>query len=371
MSIAQGLVVPTLDPVVRWDLRDEFPVDAGSLGGTFAPSPGPGGWTTFQTGGSLSLNGGEAVIPAPGAPAWGAVGFYETAQFARVAGMAGIMAVRPIGSWANVLFGFTGNSSLAFTFDEGAFYIQGAGLVTPQNATVTAEVGRANTSPSVLTEFASVLMGGAGSYMFQKIAGAWTMLWHTPFGAGANLRLGFTNNNSGYRVAHARRRQLGGAFASNYGIALQNVASPVHLTEYDTSADQITRLTLTAPGSLGAVSGFRYRVVDSNNHFYVYFDAAGALRVDSVVAGVATSLLNVAGVISASAVRHIQIIVDGNEHVVYTSAASGSHTRRGSFTSALFPTASRVVPVIGAGWTAANLRSWARRSPLYGVLNAR
>lgn len=355
-------------PPLVYLLRDEFiTAEAAPLGATRTPEPGPGAWTTVQVNGNLSIDAEGLVIPVPAPTGWGNVGLRETNTFNRATGMAFMWTYRSRGSDNNAIAGFTNAAGVGFTFDDGSLYLQASGVLTPINSGTTARIGTYDTSTSVENRFAQVLIGSAGSYLFQEISGVWTLLWFTPFGNTATLRAAFGSFNTGYKVRHARRRQLGTPWDADYGIATVNIASPAHLTEYTATADAIHRLTITAPGSLANECGFRYRIQDASNYWRAYFNASGAFRIDSVNAGVATNRLNVAGAITAGQTRDIQIVVDGSDHTGYTSNTGPAtpHTRQTPVNLSHLNTQLNIAADVGAGWTVANLRSFPRRSSFY------
>lgn len=356
-------------PPLLYLLRDEFITAQGApLGATRTPEPGPGGWTTVQVNGNLSIDSQGLVVPVPSPTGWGNVGIHETSAFDRAAGMAALMAFRYTSGTINAIFGFNPSSGVGFTFDDGAIYLQGGGLITPRNTSTTAQVGTWDTSTSVENIFASVLLGTSGSYMFQRVAGVWTLIWYTPFGNSATMRVGFSTFNTAYKVRYARRRQLGAPWTTDFAIATVNIASPAHLTQYGATADAIHRLTITAPGTLANECGFRYRIQDASNYWRAYFNSAGAFRIDSVNAGVATNRVNVAGVITAGQTRSIQIVCDGSDHVGYTSGTASPHTRQGTTSVSHLNTQVNIAADIGAGWTVSNLQSHPRRSSFYDDL---
>jgi hypothetical protein len=364
-----GLGIGGAGVPITYLLRDEFTtVQSAPLGATRTPEPGPGGWTTVQVNGNMSIDSQGLVVPVPAPTGWGNVGLHETNTFNRAAGMAALMAFRYTSGTINAIFGFNPSTGVGFTFDDGAIYLQGGGLITPRNTSTTAQVGTWDTSTSVENIFASVLLGTSGSYMFQQVAGVWTLLWYTPFGNSATMRVGFSTFNTAYKIRYARRRQLGSPWTTDFAIATVNVASPAHLTQYTATADAIHRLTITAPGSLANECGIRYRIQDANNYWRAYFNAAGAFRIDSVSGGTPTNRVNVAGVITAGQTRSIQVICDGNDHVGYTSGTASPHTRQGNTSVAHVNGQANIAADIGATWTVSNLQSHPRRSAVYNDL---
>lgn len=361
------------NPPIVWLLQDEFStVQAAPLGATRPAEPGPGEWTTVQVNGNLSIDSQGLVVPLPAPTGWGNVGLRETNTFNRATGMAFVWTYRSQGSDSNAIIGFTNLAGVGFTFDGGGALYGGSGVISPIENGATKQIGTFDQSPSVENRFAQVLIGSAGSYLFQEVSGVWTLLWHTPFGNTAALRAAFGTFNTGYKVRHARRRQLGSPWTADFGIATVNIASPSHLTQYTATADAIHRLTVTAPGSLANECGFRYRIQDANNYWRAYFNASGAFRIDSVNAGVATNRLNVAGAITAGQTRDIQIVCDASDHTAFTSSAGPAtpHTRHGAINVSHLNGELNIASDVGATWTVSNLRSFPRRASLYGDLGA-
>lgn len=154
-----------------------------------------------------------------------------------------------------------------------------------------------------------------------------------------------------------------------FGVPVSGVGYDRAWNEYTATADQLIELTLTAPASITTEAGFRFRVVDADNYWRAYFDTSGAFLVDSVEAGTPTNRISVAAVITGSATRTIRIISDGTAQNAF-SAASGTWTKRGAqLTNDIHTTATGIETDIGAGWTAASLRSYPRTSSQYTVLD--
>lgn len=352
-------------------LRDEFTtVQAAPLGASRTAEPGPGSWTTVQVNGQLSIDSQGLVVPVPAPTGWGNVGIYEPSAFTRATGMAFFWTYRSRGSDANALLGFSNAAGAGFTFDPGGAFFGGSGVISPIENGATKQISLFDSSTSVENRLAQVLIGTSGSYLFQEIDGLWTLIWHTPFGNVTTLRAAFGTFNTGFKVRYARRRQLPAPWTSDHGIAVVDVASPTHLTQYPATADAILRLTVTAPGTLANECGLRWRIQDANNYWRAYFNASGAFRIDSVSGGTPTNRLNVAGAISASQVRDIQIVSDASDHIAFTSTAGPAtpHTRHGAINVSHLNLFSDVAVDVGATWSVSNLRVFPRRSGVYSEL---
>jgi hypothetical protein len=225
---------------------------------------------------------------------------------------------------------------------------------------------------SASTEYTFALIARAtGGYLLVKggVFANWTLIWVFNINASATLYAmlsAFTN--ALFPQQYLRITTLAGVFATEHGTTSVNVASPVSLAEHTATADQIVELTVTAPGVLANECGIRYRITDANNYWRAYFNSAGAFRVDSVSAGVATNRINVAGVIAGAGTATIRVICEGSLHDAYTLAGT-TWTKRGSQLNVSHQNSStNVTAEIGAGWTVANLRSYPR-SGIYSALD--
>lgn len=162
-------------------------------------------------------------------------------------------------------------------------------------------------------------------------------------------------------------RQLPAPFDTDYGIASQNVASPVSGTSYTTTADAITDLTLTAPNPLADQAGYRYRYTDDDNCWHSHFNSAGAYRLDSVAASVATNRINVAAVIAAAATVTMRTISSGSLHDAYTLAGTAWTKRGAQINVSHLNTNTAVRPYVTGSWAMSNLRSYPVTDPRYGA----
>ena len=136
-----------------------------------------------------------------------------------------------------------------------------------------------------------------------------------------------------------------------------SVASPINNNVYSTSTPSaMIDMSLTAPGSLGVEAGVRFHIQDSSNYWRMYFDSAGAFKVDVVTSGTPSNQVNVAAVITAGATRRIRAKLYTNRLEFHTKSGS-TWTKRGStLTSSVLDAYDDVMPEIGSGWSASNLR---------------
>lgn len=250
------------------------------------------------------------------------------------------------------------------------------GIIFPANAGTPAiictpaatPIGMDLLSNSTFYLFAFVLRN-SGFYAFIDGKLAWLTAegMESVLYPGANVRIGGAR---GFGVDYMRVRNVGDPFLTENGICVVNESAPT-AQNYTSVADQILDYTLTAPsGSIGAQAGIIYRRTDANNYWRAYFDTDGSFKVDSVSSGTPTNRVNVASAISAGQTRTIRIICEGSLHDVYTLSGS-TYTKRGSQVNVSHQnSATAIRPDIGAGWTSGALKSYARDSALYDVLDA-
>jgi hypothetical protein len=100
----------------------------------------------------------------------------------------------------------------------------------------------------------------------------------------------------------------------------------------------------------------------------MYFDSAGAFKVDLVTNGTPVNQINVAGVITTSATRRIRVRATNTTLDFYTKNGTAWTKRGGTLTSSVLQAYSDAVPEIGVGWTGANLRSDPTYSPAITTL---
>lgn len=348
-------------------LRVEFATDdAAPIASPYAGEVGS--LTITDSANALSVSSGE-LLASSASVATRDPWIRDATGLARVAGRALIIRAR------RDVFGAAGNTYLLGWHNtlSSPDSPQTYGFMFP-SASPSAGFVSDGTTPALLDSVANttyyrfaIVLRGTGFFLFIDTKLAWVGRG----GSESTLYPGVMSrviNSRQPRLDYMRVKDAGGAFATDEGIATLNVASPA-VQDYAATADQIIDLTLTAPGSITAEAGIIYRKLDTSNYWRAYFNTSGAFRVDSVSGGVATNQINVAGVIAAGQTRTIRIICEDSLHDAYTQSGS-TWTKRGSQLNVSHQnTQAAVQPDIGAGWTAANLRSYPRTSSNYNVLD--
>lgn len=136
-------------------------------------------------------------------------------------------------------------------------------------------------------------------------------------------------------------------WGDDYGIAKVNASPAVADTDYSGYTDALIYQTITAPAALAGEAGFWFRRQDANNGYKLYFDSAGALKVEKYVGGSLDSTpINSAGSISAGAAVRVSVVQDGTGVTVYVD-----NTSKGTITDSSFSAQSTVRPFADASWT--------------------
>lgn len=331
-----------------------------------------GSLTIVETDGTFTVSGGVLTYTAQTTAAWGDQRFYG-AGVARQAGRTLKTLFRYSTAGQAVYFCTFAQSNnpgfgSAAGIDNGIAKASGTTINYAANAAliaggITFEALSSNTAYEV-----AVVLRSAGAFYFSKLSGSWELMWVDSAGSTATVYPMFGNFDSAGSLDYFRLGDLPAPFTTDNGIATVNAASPSG--SYTGTADQIIEMTLTAPGTITTEAGFRFRVVDANNYWRAYFNTSGAFRVDSVEAGVATNRINVAAVIGAGQTRTIRIVSDSTAQDAF-SLASATWTKRGSqLTNDIHTTATGITTDVGAGWTAADLRSYPRTSPQYAIFDS-
>lgn len=349
---------------IQYLLKVEFATDDAAP--ITSPYPGEVGSLSVVTPAEISVTGGDLVFTN----ATSRAAIAHSGNQARVNGLALVTrAGQGTGTTHNIEVGVldTANNRL-FCISPRT----GGGYITTNTDAnyINYYQGSAELLSLALTRYALIVHADGGVSVFEDYNSAWTHLWREYTNTDANIRLGIwpwtlAGGSSTVLANYFRVGLLPYPFNGEWATAY--AASPSG--SYTGTGDQLLDVTLTAPGTISTEAGVKYRVQDVNNYWRVYFNTSGALRVDSVEAGVATNRANVAGMISGSATRRVRVIMYGSTQRIFTETA-GVWTQRASVTgNATFSTQTGITTDVGAGWTAADLRSYARTSPQYSILD--
>lgn len=351
-----------------YQLRDEFiTADPAPIATPRTCEPGPGTLNITDTTNSLGISGG-IVTPVAQTNALHDPLVISSASLSRVTGRtlkAKIQRVNALGSVATYCMVGWGISA---TPNTGIYGVQMGGNANQRVYNVGASLTLTDTYAYNTYYDYAIVLRATGAYTF--IDG--NLAWADPVGNVNTLWpavYAFVNASYPFQMDYFRVADLTGAFATDT-IWTLNQASPGNGTNYTGDADGIYHLTITAPGTLANQTELRCRVLDGSNYTTVYFDAAGALKLDTVVAGTPTNRINVAGAITTGATRTLAVITNGSKLNVYMLNGSSWAKQGSEVNVSNNDTQPTLQAQIGAGWSVSNLRSWARSSPAYAQIGA-
>ena len=272
----------------------------------------------------------------------------------------------------NVLFGWSISTTAPDSNSIALAFLSNGGASWSAQAFYTA-VPDVTTNNTWYT-FAFVLRStGAFIYIKGGVYAEWQQVWVEPNNNTATLYSIFSQFSTinTARMDDWKIGRLPAPFTTDSAIATQLVTTAVSGTAYAGVADGTFDLTLTAPNPLSTTCALRFRVQDDSNYWVVYADTDGSIKLDSVVAGVPTNRINVAGVFAAAALRIVRVRTHGSKINVYTrTSATGLWTKRGTEINVSYLDGlTDVKPVAGVGWTLGALQIW-NRTPSATALTA-
>lgn len=140
------------------------------------------------------------------------------------------------------------------------------------------------------TQFAFVMRGTGGFDLYRAgVSGAWTLAWVYNTGTADLYAKSFMNLAvaQNFSLTNWRVADLGGAFATDYGLATDRKATSAANDTIAMAVDAIVEYTVTA--ATGVTQELMVRRTDDNNCCIVRMDQAGStIRVYERIAGVET-----------------------------------------------------------------------------------
>lgn len=359
-------------------LNDEFVTPRSApLSSPRTAEPGPGTLTILDTASTLSIPApGGIVIPSAAATGGLDPNIRDATGYARTQGRAFLAKVLQNSAFGNdanktlsPLFGWSNASnpialtSLYMMIWHGVFE---AGILSASTTGIGLGIP---CTPDTYYRMAAVLQSTGIIFLINE-----TLAWVTTTGTDTPLYPIVSARNPArynFNLDYFKVRDLVGLWTTLNGVATLNVASPVTATDYIGDADGIIDVTVTAPAVLANTMECRHRVLNAQNYWTMYFDNTGAFKVDLVVGGTPTNEFTAAGVIAGGGTCTMRCIMVGNRHNYYTLPAGSTWTARSlaiETVDTTFDAATGVRLATGTGWSAANLLSFPRNSPVYGQL---
>jgi hypothetical protein len=344
---------------IEWLLRVEFATDDD------APITSPyagevGELTVTDSAGVWSVASGTLV---PSKNMTGARDPQIIAPFTRSVGLGMTVRLRRIDAFSGAGVG----SYIGFSTVEAVFGIsQLAGVRYPSLTAITLGMANVTAVASVAANVYNtywIIMRGTGYFLYAD----GKLIWVHSSDTTAQLYARVSAYGAGTapeEVDFVRVRQLPAPFNDDYGPATLHVVAPVADTEYTGTADAITDLTVTAPGSLDGLNttrcGFYYRAdADLSPAWDCYVDGQGRGRLDSIAADTTrTNRMNSNSVIVGGETVTLRSIHAAALHNMYTLAGTAWTKHGAQVNLSLNDTVTTIEPHVPAGWTAANLDDW-------------
>jgi lysophospholipase L1-like esterase len=350
---------------VAYLLRERW--TSGTLGSPRTATPGPGTLTVTDAGSKLSISASTLAVATGGGIGSTAL---QATSLARTAGRMIFTVVKgttytnplPLGWWKNTTLTYAGGANVA-----NGLFISGANMDPMANGAFFSVYAAVHGGT---TYQLAIVLRGTGAFYFMRggdLKNAWTLQWVDSVEATTPVYPTLAPAQMAGNFGEWDVRDLGGSFATDYGIASQDVASPVSGTSYVAVADGIFDLTFTAPNPLTATSAHLfYRYQDASNYYDLSVDASGNLKLDVLVAGARTNRIAAAVVIVAGATVTVRVRARGPIHTVwyYTSAWNffGEYAGPAAEAKITIPAvpdgATGIVATWTGGYTVSRLTAW-------------
>ncbi len=345
---------------VTYLLRDLFTTDASApLSSPRTCEPGPNTLTLVQTSGNFSIVSGEFTYPVPSPTGtWQNMGFVAVTGIARATGRAYLITSKlTSGSGLNAGLGFYASSALvasaAWTlgFHFGGFTYEGGSLAT----TTTLY------SYSVGTTYTYAVILRSTGALFLVNDGSWQLLWVSVLNTTATLYPAFESSSMAGTLDNARVVDLGGSFATDYGIATTYEATSSANDVIGTTADCIIEHTFTA--ATGVTKNILVRRLDDSNCWVVRCDQTGAtIKLFEKNAGVETERATSAFTWTNGSSYRVMVTATGATIRAFAGlAAAQPGAAKNSYASATFQQTQTGAKVDHAG---TNFTAWPRNPTL-------
>jgi hypothetical protein len=274
----------------RLRLRDMFTTAATApLGSPLVCDPGPGSWTLVDTGNRCSKSSGALQI-ASGAGSYGNPRLYA-GSYPRRAGRALV--------WSRSASAATGDQEAIGwdTATTGAakprtgFWHYQEIESDPLVAAVYCDANEVTLVAGTTYHYAVVLRSTGAYYLVSGGAFAtrpnWKLYWVDRTVSDATVYAMLTHKNAATVTDAIRVVDFGGAWRTDYGLAVSRVAAPVTGETITTPVEHLTEFTWTPVAS--EVLNIRFRRTDDNNCWiYRLTQATGAVELISKTGGVET-----------------------------------------------------------------------------------
>jgi hypothetical protein len=376
IGIGLSLARPSKAPVVYVLGPFRFATDQGSpLTTPYTEAGAVGSLTLVQVDGTMAASGGQLAWTAQTTPLDGDQGFDYATGLARATGRALLVdatltgitnsAAYPLAWSRSATVNFGSRNNQAHMLDS--FF---NGQASTADLTVSANGGNSNTvnaanalAAGTTYQLAIVLRPTGAHYLIKGGAfAAWTLLYVENVDSTATVYPAFSSKSAAGNLDNFRVTDLGGAWATDYGIATQRLAGARAAADaFAHTANALLEFTVTTLPSAGSID-YEFRRQDSGNKWIARVSTTGALSLIEVVAAGETSRASAAGVVANG--NRVVIVADGS-----TIAGYSSNTSRWSYGSAsTFQAAtSGLLGSLGTGGAVSDIVAWPRNPTVPGV----
>lgn len=346
---------------VSYLLLDRFvTAEAGPVASPRACEPGPNTLAFTQTNGSFSISSGALNYPAPSPASWTATLFWAGTGIGRATGRALLATKTRTSIGSNSSIGWSraqaaqGNGQIAHGEHGAGFLFENNLLATTTQLYIPAQ----NTTYDV----AVVLRSTGAFYLIND--GSWRLLYVGMLDSTATLYPYFATQNEAGTLDTLRVADLGGSWATDYGIATTWEAVSAANDVIATTADCLIEHTFTA--QTGVTKNILVRRLDDNNCWVVRCDQGGStITLFEKNAGVETSRGSVAFTWTNGASYRVLLTATGTTIRVFASAATATPgAAKIEYTSASFQQTQTGAKVDHAG---THFTAWPRTPTMPGV----
>jgi hypothetical protein len=307
-------------PSVTYLLLDRFTTEkAAPLTSPRTAEPGPGTLTLVQVDGQFSISSGALRFPAQLTPAWGD----QTStwgSFARVAGRA-MLGTLTLTTSADAIIGWSSTGTAPINTNMVGIRLDLVKFGAQLAGTTVLALEPASTG---ITYPFAVVMRNTGVFLLVNVSNVWKLLWVDAATTTSPAFPALTNWDSAGALDDIRVTDLGGAWASDYGIATTRLAgSRAAGDTFTHTADCLIEFTNTTLQTSG-LSNIVYRQQDASNRWVLQWTNTGSINLYETVAGVTTSRISASGLASGN---RVVLVVAGNVHTLFVNNVNkGSYT---------------------------------------------
>lgn len=314
------------------------PDAAAPLSATYREAGAVGALTVTDTTNKLSVSAGNLAV-ADGTTAWNTTGVYG-AGCTRTPGRSILARLTPADTLSYSQIGWLTSAAIGQLY--GAYFDYSAKLHPAYAGVGVATTAATYTSATaydiavVLRASGFVMLVRGGSYT------TWTIVWIDNARTDATVYPGVAVYSGARTIANLRVVDLGGAWASDYGICTDRKATSAATDTITHTANCLVEHTITA--ATGVTQELWVRRTDASNGWIVRMDQAGStIKLIELVAGVETERASTAQTWTNATQYRVVVVCDGTTITPYVAnvAKTGyaSATTNQSATTAYVDTA--------------------------------